>query len=288
MKPPGYTSAMTSLRPAVVAGKLSPCAVWLVRPDAQPLGERLATALDADCVRPWLTPGLSPLIQFRQQFALRRQWVLIMASGIAVRYLDGLTASKHTDPAVVVLDEAARFAIPLLSGHEGGANALAYRLARLTGAVPVVTTATEALKPLTLGIGCRRGKSVDEIERAVLQVLDGRPLRMVREVATIDLKADEPGLLAFCIRYDLPLRVIDRDDVAARAWLNQPSDWVRRHVGVGGVCEPCALIASPRGQLVVPKTAVNGVTVAVVDDGQTADTAGPYRPHWRRCLPDDC
>ena len=232
MKPPGHTSAMTSLRPAVVAGKLSPCAVWLVRPDAQPLGERLATALDADCVRPWLTPGLSPLIQFRQQFALRRQWVLIMASGIAVRYLDGLTASKHTDPAVVVLDEAARFAIPLLSGHEGGANALAYRLARLTGAVPVVTTATEALKPLTLGIGCRRGKSVDEIERAVLQVLDGRPLRMVRE--------------------------------------------------------PCALIASPRGQLVVPKPAVNGVTVAVVDDGQTADTAGPYRPHWRRCLPDDC
>src|SRR5260363_306911 len=50
--------------------------------------------------------------------------VLVMATGIAVRLLDGLPRNKHSDPAVVVLDEAARYAISLLAGHEGGANRL--------------------------------------------------------------------------------------------------------------------------------------------------------------------
>ncbi|SCK26832.1 cobalamin biosynthesis protein [Vogesella sp. LIG4] len=245
---------------------MSDIAIWLVRDDALPLGQRLAAALGATLYQPWLTPGGSPREQFRRCFHQHRQWVLVMASGIAVRYLDGLPASKYSDPAAVVLDEAARFAIPLLSGHEGGANTLAYQVARLTGATPAVTTATEALKPLTLGIGCRRGKPLHDIERAVLSALGTRSLAEVREVATIDLKADEAGLLAFCERHALPLRVIAREDVAARGWTGQPSDWVQQNVGVAGVCEPCALIASPRGQLIVPKTAFDGVTVAIVED----------------------
>ncbi|MDH0343441.1 cobalamin biosynthesis protein [Chromobacterium haemolyticum] len=242
-------------------------AVWLVRAEALPLGRKLAAALDAQLYQPWLQPDASGREQFRAAFHAHSHWILVMASGIAVRYLDGLPQSKYSDPAVVVMDEAARFSIPLLSGHEGGANALAYEAARLTGAVPAITTATEAIKPLTLGIGCRRGKSAEAIAQAVLQALAGRPLSDVREVATIDLKADEAGLLAFCARHALPLRVIARADVAARGgWTGAPSDWVRRNVGVDGVCEPCALIASPRGRLIVPKTAVDGVTVAVVED----------------------
>ncbi|WP_051228804.1 cobalamin biosynthesis protein [Paludibacterium yongneupense] len=241
-------------------------AIWMVRPEAQALGERLAAALDADCVYPWRDAGLPPREQFRRLFPRYRRWVLLMASGIAVRYLDGLARDKHSDPAVVVMDEAARFAVPLLSGHEGGANALAYALSRLTGAVPAITTASEALRPLTLGIGCRRGKSVGAIEAAVAYALAGRPLSAVREVATLDVKADEAGLLEFCRRHELPLRVFARADVAARAWVGQPSDWVRQNVGVDGVCEPCALIASPRGRLIVGKTTLDGVAVAVVAD----------------------
>jgi cobalt-precorrin 5A hydrolase len=241
-------------------------AVWVVRPDALALGRRLAAALDADCICPWLEPASTPRELFRHQFHQRRRWVLLMASGIAVRYLDGLVHDKHSDPAVVVLDEAARFAIALLSGHEGGANALAYEVARLTGAIPAITTASEALKPLTLGIGCRRGKSVAAIEAAVRLALDGTPLDQVREVATIDLKADEAGLLAFCRDHALPLRVIARTDVAARAWVGRASDWVRQNVGVAGVCEPCALIASPRGRLITGKTTLDGVAVAIVAD----------------------
>jgi cobalt-precorrin 5A hydrolase len=240
--------------------------VWVVRREASLLGQHLAAALDADLFEPWITAELSQREQFRAAFHSRQRWVLVMASGIAMRFIDGLPESKLSDPAVVVLDEAARFAIPLLSGHEGGANALAYEVAQLTGAVPAVTTATEAVKPLTVGIGCRKGVAAGSIEKAVRHALGERPLSDIREVATVDLKAEEPGLLAFCASHQLPLRVIALSDIAARPWVSQASDWVQQNVGVPGVCEPCALIASPRGRLIVPKTALNGVTVAIVED----------------------
>jgi len=256
-----------------------------------------------------------------------------MATGIAVRFVDGLLRDKHRDPAVVVLDEAGRYAIALVGGHEGGANALAYRVASAVGATPVVTTATEAAKSLVVGIGCRKGVSEEQIERAVLHALglrgvawrqeqatgeregaggrgagrgsdegaggcgagrasdedaggrgagrrsdeggEGHAMRgfavaadlsAVREIATIDLKAEEPGLVAFSRRRGIPLRIIARHQIVGRPWVSKPSAWVREALGVEGVCEPCALIASIRGRLVVPKATLDGVAVAIVDD----------------------
>ncbi|ACO47833.1 cobalamin biosynthesis protein [Deinococcus deserti] len=247
--------------PAAPAG----LGIWPVRAETEPLADGLALALGGVLHRPWAT-GQVQREAFAQAFHGARSWVLIGATGIAVRFLAGLPRSKHSDPAVVVLDDAARFAVALLGGHEGGGNALAYRVARLTGAVPVVTTATEAVKPLTVGVGCRRDVSAEQIESAVQQALGARPLSDVREIATVDLKADEAGLLAFCERRELPLRVFARADLAARPFVTRASEWVQQNVGLAGVCEPCALLASPRGQLIVPKTALNGVAVAVVED----------------------
>lgn len=240
--------------------------IWLVRPDSEALAAALQNRLGGTLYRPWLNNSVTQKDQFAVAYRLHRQWIMIAACGIAVRFLDGLVQDKHSDPAVVVLDEAGRFAVALLAGHEGGGNRLAYRVANAVGAVPVITTATEALKPLVVGIGCRRNVSVERIAAAIRLALGRRDITEIREIATIDLKADEPGLLAFCELHQLPLRVLSSATVAARAWVTQPSDWVQQNVGLSGVCEPCALIASPRGRLIVPKTALDGVAVAVVED----------------------
>jgi len=248
--------------------------IWLVRAEAEPLAALLQSHLGGTCYRPWLTdndnandsPPASQKEQFARHYLQHRQWLLLGATGIAVRFLEGLPQDKHSDPALVVVDEAGRFAISLLAGHEGGANQLAYRVAAAIGAVPVITTATEAIKPLVVGIGCRKGVSAEQIAAAVLAALGSRSLAEVREIATVDLKANEPGLLAFCQQHAVPLRVFSHATLAARPWVSQPSEWVRQNVGLDGVCEPCALIASPRGVLIVPKLALNGVAVAVAED----------------------
>ena len=242
--------------------------LWIVRAEAEPLARLLATRLPAEFPQDIGSDLESNREKFTRVFPLYSGWVLLMTTGIAVRYLQGLLENKKSDPGVVVMDEAARFAISLVGGHEGGANRLAYRVANLAGAVPVISTATEALKPLVLGIGCRKGVSEEQIHTAVTTTLHSvnRTITEVREVATVDLKLHEPGLVAWCETHALPLRSVLRETIEDRAWVTKPSSWVKENLGIDGVCEPTALIASPRGKLIQPKTALNGVTVAIVED----------------------
>lgn len=79
----------------------------------------------------------------KEQFSACDALIFIGASGIAVRSIAPYVKSKKTDPAVIVLDEQGRHAISLLSGHIGGANAMTLLVSELTGAEPVITTATD-------------------------------------------------------------------------------------------------------------------------------------------------
>ncbi len=267
--------------------------------------------------------------------------VFIGAAGIAVRAIAPHVRTKVSDPAVVVLDEMGTFAVPVLSGHLGGANELAVRLARHVGALPVVTTATDvhglfavdawarsqglavanperikwisarllagetvklkSLYPIagpypaqvepdeegydvlithrtrgraealrlvprivTVGIGCKRGTAAEAIEEAFIAALrkSGCHELAVRAVATIDLKGDEPGLLAFCRGRGLPLRAYSAGELSAVPGSFSGSAFVKKTVGVDNVCERAAVLCSG-GRLLSQKEAGNGVTVAL-------------------------
>jgi cobalt-precorrin 5A hydrolase len=112
--------------------------------------------------------------------------VFVLAVGATVRLVAPLLGSKWTDPAVVCLDEAGRFAVALLSGHAGGANALAEEVARAVGATPVVTTASDAQGTLRVDLlGRELGWTMEdprgEATRAAAAVVNGAPVLVVDE-----------------------------------------------------------------------------------------------------------
>ena len=264
------------------------------------------------------------------------------ASGIAVRAIAPHVRDKRTDPAVLVLDEGGTFVIPLLSGHLGGANALAEDLARKLGATPVLTTATdvnglfavdvfakrndlyiedmalckavsaallnreqvgfrsdlpvtgvlpreltagkadlgilvsaagEKPFPRTLrliprryaaGLGCRRGKSEAELEAFLMENLArcGVDVHALRTLSSIDLKRDEPGLVALSEKLDLPFLTYSAEELQAAPGDFTASAFVKETTGVDSVCERAAVLASG-GQLIVRKVAENGMTFAL-------------------------
>lgn len=200
--------------------------------------------------------------------------VFIGACAIAVRAVAPLVKSKLTDPAVVACDETGRFSVSLLAGHAGGANSLAEQIAALTGATPVITTAsdshnilggTEQPRNLVLGIGCRRGLSAENIERSATILLWDKkiPLLRICEIASIDLKQNEEGLLGFAKAHKLPLRFFTAAELAKAPGVFSSSERVLRAVGADNVCERAAALCGGKGRLIMRKTAKDGVTIAV-------------------------
>ncbi|RMB61639.1 precorrin-3B C(17)-methyltransferase [Tessaracoccus antarcticus] len=102
-----------------------------------------------------------------------------LALGATTRLVAPLLRDKKSDPGVVVLDEAGRFAVPLVGGHAGGANTLATRIAEGIGATAVLTTATDALNlPALDTLGWHYDGDVARVTRALI---DGRPVRIEKE-----------------------------------------------------------------------------------------------------------
>lgn len=326
-----------------------------------------ADLTQAYCPERFTEGSLLPLPQngsfYAECFARSDALVFVGSCGIAVRKIAPCVRDKKTDPAVVCVDEKGIFAISLLSGHIGGANALTRKIADAIGATAVVTTATDinrrfsvdawaaqnglvidnmtlakavsaeilersiplssdfpvvsdypaGVEPgtrgdlgiriswstqstfsrtlhlipkcLHLGIGCRKGISAEAVRDAVSSVLQQHriDLRAVKAIGSIDLKAQEAGLLQYC--RDIG---IQPEFYTVRQLLEVPgefsrSSFVQTITGVDNVCERAALRGADN--LIVKKCAVNGVTVAVAEEKwevsfEQSDCCG----HWPREL----
>jgi cobalt-precorrin 5A hydrolase len=202
-------------------------------------------------------------------FRVCRGLVYAAPCGVVVRALAPLVKSKYEDPAVVVLDAGGRWAVSLLSGHEGGANDLAIRVANLTGAEPVVTTTTEALKSVIVGIGCRRGTPTERIVEAVREALSeaGIALAEVRLLASAEIKADEAGLLSAAEALGVPIRFIAAEEIRASLREFSHSAFVEEKVNLPAVAEPAALLAGRRTRFICRKKTFNGITIALAREG---------------------
>ncbi len=109
-------------------------------------GEQLAQRLAAKWPTATLRHKPKPFQpEVQRAFQAGEALLLICATGIAVRTLAPVLQDKYRDPPVLVLDENGQFVIPLLSGHEGGANQLAAEVAEFLGAQRVITTAQSYL-----------------------------------------------------------------------------------------------------------------------------------------------
>ncbi|MCI6609241.1 MAG: cobalt-precorrin 5A hydrolase [Ezakiella sp.] len=97
--------------------------------------------------------------------------IFICACGIAVRMIKDYLVSKEKDPAVVVMDETARFAISLVSGHLGGANFLANALAKKAGAIPVITTASDSYGMTAIDMFAKKHSLVIEDLKTIAPVM---------------------------------------------------------------------------------------------------------------------
>lgn len=185
--------------------------------------------------------------------------------GVVVRALAPNVESKYTDPAVVVVDAGGRYAVSLLSGHEGGANDLAILVSNVIGAEPIISTTTEAVKSIIVGVGCRRGVAAERIIDAVRQScsLIGVDVGDIRLMASADVKADEQGLISAAKELGVPLRFIASDEIKASTREFQHSDFVKSNVNLPAVSEPAALLAGRRTRLILPRTTFNGITIAI-------------------------
>ena len=132
---------------------------------------------------------LRPLIQ--RVFHEYQRLVLFMPLGAAVRLLVPYINDKHDDPAVVCVDDAGRFAVSLLSGHLGGADALAQEVALLLGATPVVTSASHVTGTLAVDLlGQEFGWVIDAlpltVTRASAAVVNGEPVGVYQQTGEPD------------------------------------------------------------------------------------------------------
>ena len=128
-------------------------------------------------------------------------------------------------------------------------------------------------KIVHLGIGCKRNTPLERIEELVLPELERLDLdmRSIAGIASVDLKKDEQGLLAFAKKYNFPAHFYTAEELNALEGDFTPSAFVQSVVGVSNVCERSAVKDAGGGRLDLRKTSRNGVTLAIAVEDLVLD-----------------
>lgn len=206
-------------------------------------------------------------------FLEQRALIFITATGIAVRTLAPVIKSKKLDPPVLVMDQTGQFVIPLLSGHEGGANRWAKQISEALDAQLVITTASSyTTQGVVAGMGCDRGCPIHLLREILDHTLKLADLTLdeVTAISSIDRKQDEQGLIQLAKQLNIPFTCYGAKTLrTVEDQLTQKSDIVFREVGVYGVAEAAALVYAQKqsGQpadLTVPKHKNKRATCSIV------------------------
>ena len=167
--------------------------------------------------------------------------VLMMPVGAAVRLLAAHIGDKHTDAAVVCVDDAGQFAVSVLSGHVGGGDALAERVADAIGATAVITSASHVLGTLAVDLlgsefGWRMSRRIPTmVTRASAAVVNGEPVGVYQDAGERDWwDVDKPlppnitlcGTVEELADYRNVLLISDRTDVSDRIAAMEPETLV--------------------------------------------------------------
>ncbi|MFT6221505.1 MAG: cobalt-precorrin 5A hydrolase [Candidatus Endobugula sp.] len=233
------------------------------------LARRLQLFIDESEV--WFKP--KPFANTVQQvFVAGHPLIFICATGIVVRTLAPVLANKFDDPPVLVLDEQGGFVIPLLSGHEGGANQWAKEISEKISAQLVLTTAKNYLRPVySVGIGCERYCPVEMIESLLQHCLQLAKLSIndISSINSIDIKLDELGIIECANFHGKPFHTYSVAELTTvEGLLQTPSDYVFNTVGVYGVAESAALysakiVAQSAPELILAKQKNTKATCAI-------------------------
>lgn len=165
------------------------------------------------------------------------QIIFFVSLGAVVRLIAPHLKSKDEDPGILVVDDAAQFVIPVLSGHVGGANAYAEHLAALLGATAVLTTASDVGKTIPVDIlGRELGWQVEapkiNITRVSAHVVNEEPIAVVQECGASNWWT-RPTPLPANIHLFSDLAAVDLQHYKAVLWITHaviPAErWTQLH-----------------------------------------------------------
>jgi cobalt-precorrin 5A hydrolase len=112
--------------------------------------------------------------------------IFVVSLGALIRIISPYLRSKEEDPAILCIDDAGRFVISVLSGHQGGANELTQEVAKIINATPVITTASDSIGTIPVDIfGREYGWKVEADHDILVEVsahmVNGRKIALVQE-----------------------------------------------------------------------------------------------------------